>query len=262
MEPLTLLALAAAVALLARGGDGARGPVQISRGRMTGPLGQYQLTRADVLWLGRAVAGEVSDDPEDWANPETMRGGAAVLWALAQNLLTVRRRSGLLPPFNPGDMTRIARLYCQPINPKYESLTSSGCVQFPHRCTPRRLARRRRFRTMQWSQLPAGIRQLVTRWAAGQVPNPVPGLVDWAEPRWSGAQVEIAGNWFGVARNRRIATSSPAAAPRAPAPAMGFVRLPEAERSPWGKIIYWGVLGGIGYGAWRAGHYAITGRSA
>ena len=261
MDPLTLLALAAAVALLARGG-GARGPVQISRGRLTGPLGEYQLTRSDLLWLGRGVAGEVSDDPEDWTNPETMRGGAAVLWALAQNLLMVRRRSGLLPPFNPGDMTRIARMYCQPINPKYESLRSRGCVQFPQRCTPRRLGRRRRFRTMQWSQLPAGIRQLVTRWAAGQVPNPVPGLVDWAEPRWSGAQVEIAGNWFGVGRARRLATTSSPAAPRAPAQAMGFVRVREFERSPWAPVIYWGVLAGMGYGIYLAGHYAITGRRA
>ena len=48
-------------------------------------------------------------------------------------------------------------------------------------CTPRHEERRRRLRGLRWSQIPENIRRIVDKWASGNLPNPVPGAVEFAD---------------------------------------------------------------------------------
>jgi hypothetical protein len=177
----------------ARPGTQERGRVYVERSTLHGPVGPpVVLTDTDMLWLARALYGEAGTG----ASQEHY---AAIVWALAQNMKLVRRPR-LFTTF-----TAITRAYCQPVNPKWESLQSSGCVRRPDHCTEAHLARRRRIRTLQWSNIPANIRQVVDSFRAGTLSNPVPGLTDWKAGRWEGATVNMQGNWFGVGQGRRLA---------------------------------------------------------
>lgn len=190
---LTLLGLG--VAALKR-----RPTVTVSTGRVTvanrvitGPTGQYTLTDDDLLWLARAVKGEAESN---------IAGGTAVCWALAQNFMLVGRRPPRMTPFS-----RLVRNYCQPVNPKWDDPNGAACQRNPQACTPDKIARRRRLTTMPWANIDRPITDLVTRWAAGQVPNTVPGMTDWAAASsgtWPGAQVNIGGNLFGVSAGRTL----------------------------------------------------------
>jgi hypothetical protein len=161
---------------------------------MTGPTGAtYTLTDDDLLWLGRAIKGEAD---------ESVRGGTAVAWAMAQNYMTTGPGGGprfaALPTF-----TRLLRAYCQPINPAWMDPNGAKCRARPQACTIQHLNRRRSISSMSWDSLSASIRDIVTRFAAGTLPNPIPDLTDWATPRWGADNVEIDGNFFGRKQPRR-----------------------------------------------------------
>ena len=197
----TSLALSAtALALAARAAHRAtRGRVQIRNGVITGPGGfSYHMTEDDKLWLARAVWGESGE-----------RGGvpgAAVAWAMAQYMALVIGRGGRRPAF--ASMTTMLQSYCQPINPRWASMSASGCRDRPAHCTERHLARRRQITNASWNEIPARVRQLVQDFVAGQVANPVPGAVDWAAQDWSsraaGPLTNVQGNYFGVGSSRRM----------------------------------------------------------
>lgn len=166
--------------------------VTIENRVMRGPTGAtYTLTDDDLLWLARAIKGEAGTHPE---------GGVAVAWALAQNFLMVGRR----PP-RTATFTALIRAYCQPLSPQWADPNSEKCRSRPGMCTPDMIARRREHINMPWESIPRSVRDLVTRFAAGQVPNPIPGKMDWRNSQWRADAINIGGNWFGRDPNRRYA---------------------------------------------------------
>lgn len=166
--------------------------VTIQNRVMRGPTGAtYTLTDDDLLWLARAINGEAGTKA---------RGGAAVAWALAQNFMLVGRRPPRVSTF-----TALIRSYCQPVNPIWADPNGAKCQRNPAACTPAKIARRAQITNMSWGRIPASVRDIVTRFASGALPNEVPGLVDWATPRWAPDNVEIDGNFFGRNPNRTYA---------------------------------------------------------
>ena len=190
--------LATGVAIAATRGRRARSRVTVTNRVLYGPGGfSYQLTNDDLLWLARAVWGE--------ADVNT-RGGAAVIWAMAQYHALVIGAGNRRPAFST--LLGLLRAYCQPINPRWASPEAAGCVSRPAACTQRHLDRRARITNASWEQIPRSVRDLVVRFAAGQLDNPVPGAVDWADEDWSSRSsiplINIEGNYFGVGRVRRL----------------------------------------------------------
>jgi hypothetical protein len=160
---------------------------------MSGPTGAtYTLTDDDLLWLARAIKGEAE---------ESVRGGSAVAWAMAQNYMTTGPGGGprfaALPTF-----AALLRAYCQPINPAWMDPNGAKCRQRPQACTARHLSRRRRISSMPWDAFSQSIKNIVQQFAAGTLPNEIPGLTDWATPRWGADNVEIDGNFFGAKQRR------------------------------------------------------------
>lgn len=143
----------------------------------------YQLTPDDLLWLARSVQFEGGDHP-------------STMWTYAQRQV-MRRRTGSLES--------LVRGHSQPVNPKWESLSSEGCQRSPQRCTPAELERRRQARTMPWDSLRSEVRNKVIAWATAEMPNPVPRSTDFANAPVSrsfiaanpGTEiVKQAGNWY------------------------------------------------------------------
>lgn len=191
---LTALGLVARAAFRSSG----QSNVYVRNRVLFGPGGfRYTLTDNDLLWLARATWGEAGTQ---------QRGGAAVIWAMAQYHALVVPRSGQRPAFST--FTDLLRAYCQPINPRWDETTDEMCQQRPAHCTPRHLERRRQVATASWSQIPQSVRSLVTTFAQGTLENPVPGMTDWAATNWQNRSqvplVNIRGNRFGIGRNRRI----------------------------------------------------------
>jgi hypothetical protein len=155
---------------------------------------QYLITQDDALWLIRAIWGEVNRSNERWETSAVQRGAAAVLWALANNYMTVGRKRELYPTFG-----QYIQAYCQPINPIWSSAGASGCQRNPGACTADRLAFRQALRSKPWAQFPPGAQALVTAFVAGTLSNPIGRRTDWAaagEGRTTIDAVNIAGNVF------------------------------------------------------------------
>lgn len=171
---------------------GQQSQVTISNRVMRGPTGAtYTLTDDDLLWLGRAIYGEAGTKA---------RGGAAVAWALAQNFMLVSRRPPRFSTFK-----QLILNYCQPVNPAWADPNGVKCRRRPDMCTPQKIARRAQITNMPWASIPVSVRDIVQRFAAGTLPNEVPGMVDWATPRWRADNIEIDGNFFGRNPNRTYA---------------------------------------------------------
>jgi len=140
---------------------------------------RYRLTRADVLWAARAVAYETSDAEEQ----------AATLWTLTQAFVA-GTASVPDPRSRFGTFADFVRAYAQPVNPLWDSLDDDKCRRFPNSCTPRQMARRTEARTARFDDLDelaefrdaSNIEEIVTLWASGLLPNPVPGAVEYAAP--------------------------------------------------------------------------------
>jgi len=166
------------------------GNVQIDpTGLATGYGRTYRITADDRLWLMRALLGEVGES--GWSSTATRLGGAAVLWALMEGYLLRGHR-------NYSTLASYARGYCQPINPRWAVAGADKCLEYPQSCTATQLARRARIAGWPLASVPSDLQQLVTSWSRGEVTNPVPGLTDWHASHWTGAVVEVAGNWFGA----------------------------------------------------------------
>jgi len=144
----------------------------------------YTLTDDDLLWLARAIYGEAGTHRE---------GGIAVAWALAQNHLLI----GSNPP-RMGTFAALTRAYCQPINPVWQDVNSRQCQRNPSACAPERIQHRRNLSGMAWNSIPESVRNIVTSFATGALPNPIPGLTEWSANRYATARQNIGGNWFGT----------------------------------------------------------------
>ncbi len=127
----------------------------------------YQLTDDDILWVARSLEGE--GGPRE-------RDPAAILWTYTQRMVWRNQRG------NPeSSFARMVQLHSQPINPRwFRSAPNSLCWKKPDACSDRKEAMRRRRRSMRWDQIPLELRQIVERWATGNLPNPVPRSVDFA----------------------------------------------------------------------------------
>jgi hypothetical protein len=137
---------------------------------------RYELTPDDVLWLGRSLACEAG------GNREVMAG---VAWTYASLLTTTSRPS----------LTSLIQAHSQPLNPIWRRdgskcrapdgewynrchTTTTGRQICP--CGETALARRERCSTLRWEQLAPAVRETVTAFLAGTLPNPVPRAVDFA----------------------------------------------------------------------------------
>ena len=166
----------------------------------------YMITQEDSLWLVRAIWGEVNRSNDGWERSDIQRGSAAVLWALANNYMTVGQKRRLYPTFG-----NFIQAYCQPINPIWSSAGASGCQRNPGACTADRLAFRQALRSKPWAQFPPGAQALVTAFVAGSLQNPIGRRTDWAaasEGRRTADAVNIADNIFitdPTARSRTVA---------------------------------------------------------
>ncbi len=139
-------------------------------GVISGGSRRYQLTWDDLLWAGRMLVGETG------SNAGSVEG-AAVLWTMASLLVKSRSNS----------FTRLIQAYSQPINPKWrrdgEFCRVGGRNNGRPECADNLLDRRDRTATIEWSQLPDDVQDLVFKWATGQINNPVPKATDFAVPR-------------------------------------------------------------------------------
>ena len=211
---------------------------------------QYKLTDEDVLWAARMVYGEGGDE----------RDAPAVLWTMTQLFTPQGKRSKWGNPNKWGTSFReLIQRYSQPINPRWTTpegtRVASGimqgetslCYKAPDRCTSRYLERRRNFQSLSWERIPARLRDITLRWARGDLPNPVPNAVEFANPPTSrgflgrnpGSVVVLrAGNWF--IANRVSKTWPP-----------GLVRVDSGGIGPvWGSILIGGsVLAAVAIGA-------------
>lgn len=128
----------------------------------------YRLTAEDVLWAARAALCEDS-------SPE---GTAAVLWTWTQRYA--------LPGFRDRFPTfrSLVRAHSQPVNPIWARTGSrcrpGGAYAGSTHCSETRLRRREACARRGWGDMPEPFVALVTRWAKGRLPNPVPGAVDFA----------------------------------------------------------------------------------
>lgn len=137
---------------------------------------RYALTAEDVIWLGRTLACEAG------GRREVMAG---VAWTYA-SLMTTTERSSL---------ASLIQAHSQPLNPIWRRdgskcrapdgewfdrcyTSSSGRQVCP--CSDAALERRERCATLRWDQLAESVRETVTAFVAGVLPNPVPRSVNFA----------------------------------------------------------------------------------
>lgn len=137
---------------------------------------RYPLTADDVLWLGRTLACEAG------GRRDVMAG---VAWTYASLMTTTERSSlsGLIQshsqPLNP--IWRRDGSKCRAPDGEYYNrcyTSASGRQVCP--CSEAALERRERCATLRWDQLAESVRETVTAFVAGTLPNPVPRSVDFA----------------------------------------------------------------------------------
>jgi GNAT superfamily N-acetyltransferase len=92
------------------------------------PGGSYTLTSTDLLWLKRALVGEVLRQDD----------ATRVAQVLFNRYAYLRSRGTTAYP----TFTSFVRAYAQPINPIWMSASGKGCQRSPGRCTPAILVRR------------------------------------------------------------------------------------------------------------------------
>lgn len=128
----------------------------------------YQLTGDDVIWAGRSALYEGGDV-------------AATLWTLTQRYMGAARTQ--YPTF-----AAFVQAFSQPVNPKYtrwgEYCTRGGRAYGTKWCSEELLQRRDEARNASWIDLilrdEVGA-QTVLDWANGDLPNPVPRAVNFAD---------------------------------------------------------------------------------
>ena len=114
---------------------------------MAAGVPSYRVTDDDLLQLARAGLGEAGTN---------QAGVAAVFWALANHYMRMPNKRALYP-----SLGAFTRAYSTPLHPG------------------------RRHSTMPWSEIPLSVRELVKRWAKGQVPSPIGARTDWRAD-WAG----------------------------------------------------------------------------
>lgn len=150
-------------------------------GTLVLPSGELvPLTVSDVLWTARMLDGEVSE------GEGRVDERAAVLWTMAQ-----RRYWGTADGTHPTPSalagqrwTSTLEAFSQPINPRWaaggEFCGPGGRFVGTSSCSAEALARRARVTAKRWDQLTEASRSVALAFAAGSLPNPIPGAINWA----------------------------------------------------------------------------------
>lgn len=205
------------------------------------------LTADDLLWAGRAAAGE---------GVGSAKGAAAVLWTWASRLAVSEYES----------YGALVRAHSQPVSAIWladgskcrdpdgewfgRSYTDrrTGAEVWP--CSAARLAKRARLREVPWESLAPFIRNAVVSFAWGMLPNPVPRAVDFASglPTKRG-QVLLAK----VGDNEFFTTAASRAWPAKYVSVVGpdGAVASDAENGAVGALVVAGVAAAA-YAAWRA----------
>ncbi len=190
----------------------------------------YQITERDKLWAARMLVGEGggTQDPP------------AVLWTMTQLLALRHGRS----------FTDLIRAYSQPINPRWlddgQFCRPGGRNAGTEACSSTRIARRRRIQALSWEQIPAELRQVVERWAAGTLPNPVERAVEFADPAVTAGYVRRhpGSQYIAQLGNHFVATADSLRWPS------NFVTI--GPGLPWwGWVLAAAGVGGVGYVLYR-----------
>ncbi len=111
----------------ANGSSGSR-PLAPGSGTIRYPGGTYTVTQNDLLWLKRALVGEVMREDD----------GPRVVEVLLNRYAYLRSRGNKTYP----TFASFVRAYAQPVNPIWMSPFGKGCLRSPRRCTPALLAKR------------------------------------------------------------------------------------------------------------------------
>lgn len=158
-----------------------------------------RLSSEDLLWAARMLEGEGGDH-------------AATLYTMLQRWLFVVPREAY-PTF-----ASLLRAYSQPISPAWlaEGEKCRGRTDGP--CHPTLTRRRAELQRKPWSEIDPEVQRVVLDFAAGKLPNPVPGAVDFASESvarsWlarveDGYVILRRGNWYLGRRAYAHAVASP-----------------------------------------------------
>ena len=188
---------------------GSGGGVSISRGVMTfGREAPYTITQDDMVWLARGAYSEVNPSSSGWDDAEKQRGAAAVMYAMANHLMTVGQKRQTFQTLG-----NLIKNYCQPLSPRWASAGAAGCQGSPGNCTTERLAHRAAMRTKQWGTFPAQLERMVQDFSAGTLANPIGRRTGWVAQysatshHMSQSPQVVARNLFIIDTNAREATA-------------------------------------------------------
>ncbi len=127
----------------------------------------YQITPADVLWLARSVHKEGGSN-------------AATIWAYFQLQASARRSASL---------ASLVLAHSQPVNPEWRRdgihCRPGGDYAGQDNCAPSLLEQRDANAVRPWTQIPIAVREVVARAVTGNLPNPVPRAINFADERVS-----------------------------------------------------------------------------
>jgi hypothetical protein len=164
----------------------------------------YQITPDDRVWLARMIYGEVNRSETEWQTPGTQQGGAAVLWSMINHYMTVGQKRQLYPTLG-----MFVQAYSQPISAAWADPGSTKCQQQPSACTPEKIAFRQQLRSKRFELLPVGLRDVVEKFIAGRVENPIGTRTDfrasYTGSSWASDPLSVAGNIFGTNAQARLA---------------------------------------------------------
>lgn len=188
---------------------GSGGGVTISHGVMTfGREAPYTITQDDMVWLARGAYSEVNPSNSGWDDAEKQRGAAAVMYSMANHLMTVGQKRQTFQTLG-----NLVQNYCQPLSPRWASAGAAGCQGSPGNCTESRLAHRAAMRTKQWGTFPAQLERMVQDFSAGTLANPIGRRTGWVAQNSASARhmaqspQVVAGNLFVIDTNAREATA-------------------------------------------------------
>jgi len=182
-------------------------------GKYTGPRRELVIKNSDLIWMGRMVVGEggykVTED-----------GASAILWAMANRYLLHPKQEQW------GSFVTLLRKFAQPINPKWdgvpdnqsgEDFCAGGKYEGTKHCSPSKIRRREKMRTLAWENIPLRVRRWVgefqngvlfppddlsrirkariSNWGARSMEKRLDGqIVPLAE--WAPWGIGFDGNWF------------------------------------------------------------------
>jgi len=217
--------------------------VAVKRGVIRLGQWRYRLSEADLLWAALMVQGETLP-----GRVRRHEDALAVLWTMA-SLFTPAGQQAKYGRWRFDTFTALIRAYSQPINPRWtrdgEFCRLGGRYHGHTACAPRSLDRRDRLQRTPWTEIDAGLRTVVLRWAAGKTDNPVPKAIEFAAPYVANAYLERNPGARHVAtiHNRFIASAS--SKRWTTLPAIQTSSSSSTSTNPIGAALFAAALGGL-----------------